>query len=192
MSNNITKIGMLGESKISEGRFTYGFEGISIRQWNEGAALNIGSFCSIASDITIFLGGNHRTDWITTFPFGYVYQDELGGEKKQGLPSTKGDVNIGNDVWIGHGVTILSGISVGDGAVLSANATVVKNVGPYEIVGGNPAKVLKQRFDIETINLLLKLNWWDLPLDIIKDIETKLCSTPDHDFIKKLIDQYRN
>jgi hypothetical protein len=68
----------------------------------------------------------------------------------------------------------------------------VKNVGPYEIVDGNPAKVLKQRFDIETINLLLKLNWWDLPLDIIKDIETKLCSTPDHDFIKKLIDQYRN
>ncbi len=83
MSNNITKIGMLGESNISVGRFTYGFEGISIRQWNEGAALNIGSFCSIASDITIFLGGNHRADWIITFPFGYVYQDELGAEKNK-------------------------------------------------------------------------------------------------------------
>ncbi len=190
MSNNLTKTGILGASNISVGRFTYGFEGISIRQWNEGAALRIGSFCSIASEITIFLGGNHRTDWITTFPFGYVYQDELGGEKKQGLPSTKGDVNIGSDVWIGHGVTILSGITVGDGAVLSANATVVKNVMPYEIVGGNPAKTLKKRFSDEIIDLLLRLKWLDLQLEDIKNIEKILCSSPDQSLLKKLIDRY--
>jgi acetyltransferase-like isoleucine patch superfamily enzyme len=79
MSNDNIKSGILGKSPISVGRFTYGFDNISIKQWNEGASLNIGAFCSIAMNTTIFLGGNHRTDWITTFPFGHIFQDELGG-----------------------------------------------------------------------------------------------------------------
>jgi acetyltransferase-like isoleucine patch superfamily enzyme len=190
MNNDVTRTGVMGESQISVGRFTYGFENISIRQWNEGAALKIGSFCSLANNINIFLGGNHRTDWITTFPFGHIFQDELGGEDILGHPSTKGDVIIGNDVWIGSGVTIMSGIKIGDGAVISANACVVKDVLPYHIVGGNPAKLIKQRFDNEIIDSLLVLKWWDLPVSNIKNISKKLCSKPDNELLLELISFY--
>jgi len=190
-TNDVRKIGTIGNSPISVGRFTYGFENISIRQWGEGASLNIGSFCSLALSINIFLGGNHRIDCITTFPFGHIYQDELGGIGILGHPSTRGDVNIGDDVWIGHGVTIMSGITIGSGAVLATNAHVVKDVGPYEIVGGNPAKLLKKRFDDDIIALLMKLRWWDLPVEIIREINKDLCSPPSIDFLKKLLLQHR-
>jgi acetyltransferase-like isoleucine patch superfamily enzyme len=191
MSNNIVKTGLVGKSQTSVGRFTYGFENISIRQWNEGAALKIGAFCSLATNITIFLGGNHRTDWITTFPFGHIYQKELGSSDILGHPSTKGDVVIGNDVWIGSDVTIMSGLKIGDGAVLSANACVVKDVPPYHIVGGNPAKSIKQRFDDDFIKLLLQLRWWDLPLEDIKNMSQILCSKPDRDMLVELVATYR-
>jgi acetyltransferase-like isoleucine patch superfamily enzyme len=157
MSNNILKSSIIGKSHISVGRFTYGFENLSVREWNEGAALKIGAFCSLANDITIFLGGNHRTDWITTFPFGHIYQDELGGSDILGHPSTKGNVVIGNDVWIGAGAIILSGVNVGRGAIVAAGSVVNKNVPPYAIVGGIPAKVIKYRWDEKTIELHEKL-----------------------------------
>lgn len=191
MTNDVVKTGVIGESHISVGRFTYGFENLTIRQWNEGAALKIGAFCSLANNINIFLGGNHRTDWITTFPFGHIYQDELGGSYILGHPSTKGDVVIGNDVWIGSGVTIMSGIQIGDGAVLSANACVVKDVAPYHIVGGNPAKSLKQRFEDEIVEILLQLKWWDLPLENIKNISKILSSKPEKAMLFELISTYR-
>ena len=191
MSNDTIKTGILGKSQISVGRFTYGFENLSVLQWNEGAALTIGAFCSLASNISIFLGGNHRTDWMTTFPFGQIFQEELGGEGILGHPSTKGDVVIGNDVWIASGVAIMSGVKIGDGAVLSANACVVKDVLPYYIAGGNPAQSLKQRFDDETIELLLRLKWWDLPLPTIRNIAPKLCSKPDKNLLLELISAYR-
>lgn len=191
MSNDNLKAGILGKSLISVGRFTYGHENLSIRQWNEGAALQIGSFCSLASNITIFLGGNHRTDWITTFPFGHIFQDELGGGITPGHPTTKGDVIIGNDVWIGSNATIMSGVRIGDGAVVSANATVVKDVLPYHIVGGNPAKPVKQRFDDEIIELLLRLEWWSLPLPTVKAIAHKLCARPDKNLLLELVANYR-
>lgn len=191
MTNNVFKSGILGSSRIFIGRFTYGFDNVFVRQWNEGASLSIGSFCSISSNITIYLGGNHRTDWITTFPFGHIFQDELGGQNIKGHPATKGDVVIGNDVWIGAGVTIMSGITIGDGAVLSTNANVTKNVEPYEIVGGNPAKFIKKRFDDDVINLLLKLKWWDLPLEEIIKIEALLCSKPDKKILLEIISNYQ-
>lgn len=191
MTHEILKTGLVGRSPISVGRFTYGFQNITVRQWNEGAALRIGAFCSIAKNVNIFLGGNHRTDWITTFPFGHIFTDEFGEGKITGHPSTKGDVNIGNDVWIGTGVTIMSEISVGDGAVLSANACVVNDVAPYEIVGGNPAKSIKKRFDDEIIRLLTHLRWWDLPVDAIGAVQKTLCAPPDINLISKLIADYR-
>lgn len=191
MSNDNIKIGNIGKSPISVGRFTYGFENLSIKQWNEGAALKIGAFCSLAKNITVYLGGNHRTDWITTFPFGHIFQSELGGEEILGHPSTKGDVIIGNDVWIGAGVTIMSGVKIGDGAVLSANACVVKNVMPYEIVAGNPAMSVKLRFDIEIIELLLRLEWWNLPLASIRNITQTLSQKPERDLLLELIATYR-
>ena len=191
MSNNDFKSSKIGKSSIKVGRFTYGFENLSIRQWDEGATLKIGAFCSLASNINIFLGGNHRTDWVSTFPFGHIYQDELGGSGILGHPSTKGDVIIGNDVWIGFGVTIMSGIHIGDGAVIAANACVVKDVAPYNIVGGNPAKSVKQRFENDIIDILLRLRWWDLPLEDIKKILKILSSRPNKATLLELLSAYR-
>lgn len=191
MSNDPVHTGFIGKSPVSVGRFTYGFGNLAILQWGEGAALRVGAFCSLASNINIFLGGNHRTDWITTFPFGHIFQDQLGGEGIEGHPSTKGDVVIGNDVWIGQGATIMSGLTIGDGAVVSAFACVVKDVAPYTIVGGNPARQIKQRFDNEIVDLLLRLKWWELPNEDIKSISKVLCSTPQKNMLSELIDAYR-
>lgn len=145
--------------RFAIGRFTYGTP--EIRFASSGAQLRIGQFCSIANGVKIFLGGEHRTDWVTTYPFPVMLPE---GREFRGHPATKGDVVIGNDVWIGDGATILSGVQIGDGAVIGANATVAKNVPPYAIVSGSPAKVVRLRFAEPTIEALLRLKWWDWPL----------------------------
>lgn len=178
-------------SNVNIGRFTYGHEGISIKQWGEGASLDIGCFCSIAENVQIFLGGNHRTDWVTTFPFGHLYQSYLGGEKIIGHPSTNGPVLIGNDVWIGCGAIIMSGITIGDGAVIAANSMVVKDVLPYSIVGGNPASFIKFRFSDKIIRLLIKLEWWTLPIEDIRNLSADLCAVPNAKKLEQLIKTYR-
>jgi len=170
MPHKSTRKTTIGGSSISIGRFTYGWEHITVRQWDEGAPLDVGSFCSIAGNVQIFLGGNHRMDWITTYPFGHTFPNDFGGPIN-GHPKTNGGVSIGHDVWIGQGATIMSGITIGDGAVIAANATVSKNISPYEVVGGNPACHIKFRFNTEIIELLLRLKWWNLSLEDIK----KLC-----------------
>lgn len=193
MPHTNKRTGIIGNSPITVGRYTYGFENIQVREWNEGAALFIGAFCSIATNVTIFLGGNHRTDWITTFPFGHIYQKELGQKVIDGHPSTNGDINIGNDVWIGSNVIIMSGISIGDGAVIATGSVVTKSVRPYEIIGGNPAKHIKFRFSDDLIQILLTLKWWDLPLEIINEISPLLCSEPTKeaiDNIKLVLEDY--
>lgn len=150
---------------VDVGDFTYGNP--IILSWGEGSKLNIGKFCSIADNVTIFLGGEHRSDWITTYPFNMLLKSF---EHIQGHPKTKGDVIIGNDVWIGKGAVILSGITIGDGAVVGAESLVTKDVEPYSIVGGNPAKHLKYRFDKRTIKKLLEIKWWDKELGEIGSI----------------------
>jgi acetyltransferase-like isoleucine patch superfamily enzyme len=191
MAGDIITTGLVGKSQTSYGRFTYGFDCLRIHQRDEGASLKIGAFCSLASDINIFLGANHRTDWITTYPFGHIYQDRLGGSDILGHPSTKGDVIIGNDVWIGMGSTIMSGLHIGDGAVVAAYSCVIKNVPPYHIVGGNPAKSIKQRFEDDIIDILLRLRWWDLPTEDIKNITKILSSTPEKSVLLDLVSKYR-
>lgn len=168
----------VGASQVTVGRFTYGVEPRNIRQWGEGAGLTIGSFCSVARGVRFVLGGNHRADWITTFPFGHIHRKALGGTDVTGHPATKGDVTIGHDVWIGEDVTILSGVTIGNGAVLAANSTVAKDVGDYEIWGGNPAKFLKHRFDTDTIERLCRLQWWDLEIEVIKRLIPDLSAAP--------------
>ncbi|OIN00741.1 hypothetical protein A9236_05890 [Polynucleobacter sp. QLW-P1DATA-2] len=182
---------VVGNSPVSVGRFTYGYDNINIREWGEGAPLSIGAFCSIGSSIKIFLGGNHRSDWITTFPFGHIYQHDLGGQNITGHPASKGGVEIGNDVWIGEGATIMSGIKIGNGAIIAANATVTKNVDHYSIAGGNPASLIKKRFNEKIIELLLKLSWWDLPLENIKVVMPILSDAPNIATLKALLEIYR-
>lgn len=180
------KNGKVGNSNIEIGRYTYGYENMAIRQWGEGASLQIGSFCSIANGLTVFLSGNHRVDWITTFPFGHIFQEELGGAEIVGHPQSNGDIVIGNDVWIGSNVTIMSGLKIGDGAVIAANSTVVKDVAAYEIWGGNPAKKLKTRFSEEVINSLQQLKWWEWEVEVIKKLAQSLSQIPDAESIDRL------
>ena len=191
MSNASGTQTQVGNSAVTVGRFTYGVEHLSVRQYGEGASLTIGSFCSIASSVTVFLGGNHRVDWITTFPFGHIFESELGGREIKGHPATHGDVVVGNDVWIGHGATIMSGVHIGDGAVIAANANVVKDVAPYEMVGGNPARHIKFRFDEGLRQALLTLRWWELTVREIRLIAPILSSAPTEAVVAGLIRRFR-
>ena len=150
------KIGTVDSSNVEIGRFTYGYETIQILQWGEGASLKIGSFCSISDPSTIMLGGNHRVDWITTFPFGHIFADELGGTEIKGHPASKGNVVIGNDVWIGQNSLIKQGINIGHGAIVGMGSIVTKDVDPYTIVAGIPATKIKLRFENEIVEELLK------------------------------------
>ena len=140
------------------GKHTYGSQNIEIYYWGEGTWLDIGNFCSVSGHILVYLGGNHRTDWITTYPFGHTHTNVFNGFNGEGHPATKGDVIIGNDVWIGNNATIMSGVTIGDGVVIANNSHVVKNVEPYSLVGGNPAKLIKYRFTQEQIQKLLVKN----------------------------------
>jgi len=102
--------------------------------------VKLGKYCSVAADVQAFLGGNHRVDWITTFPFGHTSTSEINVPQVQGHPGTNGDIIIGNDVWLGTGCVLMSGITIGDGAVVAAHSHVVKDVAPYTLVGGNHSK----------------------------------------------------
>jgi len=159
------------------GRYSYGLPDVVVYP-KEPQKVLIGSFCSIADDVRIFVGGNHRTDWVSTFPFRIIF--ELPGQRTDGCPASKGDVVIGHDVWIGAGARVLSGVSVGNGAVIGASSVVASNVAPYAIVVGNPAREIRKRFSDEHIVLLQHLAWWDWPLERIMDNVELLCS-PDID-----------
>ena len=169
---------------MSYGRGTYFHIPPNIYSWNEGSKLVVGNFCSISTNVKIYLGGNHRTDWVTTFPFGHIHQHAFNKFDGVGHPTTKGDVTIGNDVWISADVTIMSGVTIGDGAVIANGSHVVKNVEPYSIVGGNPAKFIKYRFTSEQIEQLLKIQWWNWEDEKINEYTPLLCNENIDEFIK--------
>lgn len=152
-------------ARISYGLHSYGTP--TVRWWGEDAGLVIGKYCSIARGVTIFLGGNHRTDWITTYPFN-VFRHWRGDSKREGHPWTRGDVVVGNDVWLGDGCTILSGVRIGDGAVVAARAVVARDVPAYAIVAGNPGRVIKYRFPPDQVEALQAVQWWDWPEEKIR------------------------
>ena len=171
---------LLKDKQFVIGDFTYGKP--IVRHWGESATLEIGKFCSIAANVHIFLGGNHRVDWVTTYPFPAFSSFFPAAKEIVGHPATKGNVVIGNDVWIGNGATIMSGVTIGDGAVVGTMAVVAKDVKPYEIVVGNPARPIRKRFNDKIIANLLILQWWNLPMEEIEKIMPLLCSDPDHFF----------
>lgn len=145
------------------GRFTYGKP--EVLSFKDGTTLEIGSFCSVSDSVRIMLGGEHRTDWVTTYPFSHFFPE---AREFKGHPHTKGDVVIGHDVWIGYGALILSGVKIGNGAVVAARSVVRSDVEPYSIVAGNPARHVKFRFNEATVAALQKIAWWDWPLPKIK------------------------
>lgn len=151
------------------GDFTYGFP--LVHDWADGAILKIGKYTSIATNVTILLGGEHNYKAISTYPFNSI-------EHQSKQPSvdrrTKGDVIIGNDVWIGCNVTILSGVKIGNGAVIGAGSIVVKDVPPYGIYFGNSGCTKKFRFEQEVVTKLLEISWWDWPVEKIEKEKDRL------------------
>ncbi|MFW6263972.1 MAG: Vat family streptogramin A O-acetyltransferase [Cyanobacteriota bacterium] len=145
-----------------------------------GDKLIIGKFCAIASDVKFIMnGGSHRLNDFTTYPFSI-----FGHAWAESAPTSwpyKGDTIIGNDVWIGYDALIMPGVKVGDGAVIGARSVVTKDVAPYTIVAGNPAQVVRKRFEDDVIALLLKLKWWDWTLDKITQSLPILCGNDIED-----------
>lgn len=132
-----------------------------------GDKLIIGKFCMIASGVTFIMNGaNHLTDAISTYPFA-IFQNGWEGAMEGKTYPTKGDTIVGNDVWIGYNATIMAGVKIGDGAIIATNSTVTKDVAPYSIVGGNPAKIIKKRFSEGKIEQLLAMQWWDWDIEKI-------------------------
>jgi acetyltransferase-like isoleucine patch superfamily enzyme len=170
-----TKDILLQKYRANIGEHTYGAP--RIIDFDEGATVRIGKYCSIAEGVVIMIGGNHRLDWITTYPFSALSERWHKAKDIIGHPQSKGDVIIGNDVWIGLDAMILSGVTIGDGAVVAARSVVVKDVPPYSVVGGNPAKLLKMRFSEEDIAKLLKIRWWDWPDEKISRNVKILCAS---------------
>ncbi len=149
-------------TKLIKGAHTYG--NIVVLRWNSKENVYVGKFCSLAAGSVIVVDGNHRMDTFSTYPFRELFKWNECPPTCCGKPAPK----IGNDVWIGSNSTIYSGCDIGDGAVIAGNSVVTKSVPPYAVVGGNPARIIKYRFDEETIKILLKNKWWDLPLDVIR------------------------
>jgi virginiamycin A acetyltransferase len=137
-----------------------------------GDKLVIGKFCMIASDVTFIMNGaNHLTEAISSYPFAIFENGWEGAMNGKEYPK-KGDTNIGNDVWIGFGATIMTGVNIGDGAIIGSNSVVTKDVEPYAIVGGNPAKEIRKRFTQEKIKELLETKWWNWDIErITRNVE---------------------
>ncbi|MCU8011877.1 Vat family streptogramin A O-acetyltransferase [Shewanella sp. SM74] len=133
-----------------------------------GDKLNIGKFCAIAKDVKFIMNGaNHQVSGFSTYPF-YIFGNgwEKAAPKPEDLPF-KGDTCIGNDVWIGYNATIMPGVKIGHGAIVASQSVVTKDVPPYAVVGGNPATVIKLRFEQTVIDELVAIAWWDWPIEKI-------------------------
>jgi acetyltransferase-like isoleucine patch superfamily enzyme len=150
---------------IQIGAYTYGIPTVLL--YTDKYHVTIGKFCSISQYVRIIvdLGSNHRPEWISTYPF-----EELMLELPRDLDHhvAKGDMTIGNDVWIGEDEWIMLGVQIGDGAIIATGSVVTKNVGDYEIVGGNPARHIRNRFTDEQIRALKEIKWWDWPIEKVK------------------------
>jgi virginiamycin A acetyltransferase len=168
-------------------RGTYFDRNVNIISWSDQYHIHLGKYNSIGRDCNFFLHANHRPDWITTTSqlWGPVTPEIAEIHMNMGHPSCKGNIIVENDVWIGAKSTIMSGVKIHNGAVIGATATVTKDVPPYAIVAGNPAKVVKFRFTPKQIDSLLKISWWNWTEDRIKTEAMFLWSDNIDEFIDR-------
>lgn len=152
-----------GTEKFEEYNVLYNYNHSKVK-------LVIGKFCAIAAETRFIMTGDHKLDAFSTYPFPVFKNGWEHVFNTLDLP-IKGDIIVGNDVWFGYNSLIKNGVTIGSGAIIAASAVVVKDAPPYSIVAGNPAKVVKKRFDEETIRRLLEIAWWDWD---IKDITAHL------------------
>ncbi|STO13898.1 CatB-related O-acetyltransferase [Flavobacterium hibernum] len=184
---SIDQIIKLCNKDVYIGRYTYGFESTQIYTWGEEIDITIGRFCSIGAGLRLFCGGNHSTWFASSYPFGSVYPNYLKTKVFKSIVFSNGKISIGNDVWLGRDVTVMSGITIGDGSVVAANSHVVKDIEPYSIYGGNPAKFIRYRFSSEIIEMLLELKWWNYDDSIIEKIYPLLLEAPDANIYNEIL-----
>jgi len=153
------------------GRHTYGVSRNTFHGLSPRVPVEIGNFCSVATDARIVCLAGHPTELPSTYPFRTLMFNPRGGNQDA---VCRGPVRIGHDVWIGAAALILDGVSIGSGAVVAAGAVVTRDVEPYAIVGGNPARLLRHRFAPEIVEALLDIRWWDWPDDRIRRFEPYL------------------
>lgn len=168
-------------------RGTYYDRNVNIISWSDQYHVYLGKYNSVGRDCNFFLHANHRPDWITTSSqlWGPVTPEISSLHMGMGHPSCKGNIVVQNDVWIGAKSTIMSGVTIHNGAVVAAGSTVTKDVPPYSIVAGNPAKVVKYRFNESQIKDLLEISWWDWNEDKIREEAMLLWSDDIESFIEK-------
>jgi acetyltransferase-like isoleucine patch superfamily enzyme len=154
--------------RFGERSYSHGPINVLVYPGDPDGIITVGAYTSIAADVTCFVGGEHHTDWLTTYPFEAAFA--------LGHPMSRGPITIGSDVWIGTGVTIRSGVIIGDGAIIGAKSVVTADIPPYTIVGGAPARTLRRRFDDETIRRLLELRWWEWSARAVDRAQAILCS----------------
>lgn len=164
--------------RYSIGVGTYGIP--EVVEFGDDTVLKVGSYTSIAAGVQILLGGEHRTDWLTTYPFPAMV--DAVKDIKDYAPS-KGDVVIGSDCWICTNAVILSGVTIGHGAIVAAGTIVTRDVPPYAVVGGMPCKLLRWRFEEAVREALLASAWWDWPMDEVKAVSRMLCSADQDSFL---------
>lgn len=164
-------------SKVIKGHRSYGEPILR----GDISDVHIGKYCSIAQNVIADCGWHHNSDWVTTYPLNVFFE---GLKHITGHPRSKGDIHIGNDCWIGEGVIIMGGVSIGDGAIVAAGSIVTKNVEPYQVVGGCPAKHIKMRFKAEQIAELLKIKWWNWTEEKITENGELLMQPDIEKFIK--------
>lgn len=168
-------------------RGTYFDRNVNIISWSDKYSIILGKYNSIGRDCNFFLHANHRPDWISTSSqlWGPVTDEISEIHMNMGHPSCKGDIIIENDVWIGAHATIMSGVKISNGAIVGATATVTKDVPPYSIVVGNPAKIVKYRFSKKQIESLLEISWWNWTEDRIKTEAMNIWSNNIDEFIDR-------
>lgn len=159
--------------KVQVGNYTYGR--LNVLSFNDTNRLTIGSYCSIAPKVMFLLSADHYVDRLSSFPFKVKIAKD---HQIEGV--SKGDIEVDDDVWIGYGATILSGVHIGQGAIVAAGAMVSKNVEPYAIVGGVPAKIIKYRFDKNVRDYLLTLSYDDLTENLIREHMNELYKEIDN------------
>jgi len=158
------RLGGFSHPQVAVGAYTYGLRRDSFFAYHPEDRVRIGNFCSIADGVRFVFGG-HRTDIVSTFPFRAI----CFGETPHAEALSKGDIVVGHDVWIGRNAMILSGVTIGNGAVVAAGAVVTKDVAPYAMTGGVPAKIIKMRFDPDQIAALERIQWWNWPIEKIRE-----------------------
>jgi acetyltransferase-like isoleucine patch superfamily enzyme len=138
----------------------------------------VGNFASVAPDADFYVGGQHRTEWVSQY--GLRAMLALPGAHEDGFTHGRGDIVVGSDTWVTNGCTVMSGVTIGDGAVVGTKAVVAKDVRPYAVVVGNPAREIRRRFSDAQIDALLRIRWWDWPTETVK-AHVDLIASPNVD-----------